>query len=77
MRVIAPLLIGLFLLCTLSAGCMTTGVGDIVYQGSAFEIRIDEDILPEEVTVQIIIFRIEGLYQEEELLVIERKVIAP
>lgn len=77
MRVIAPLLIGLFLFCILSTGCMTTGIGDIVYRGSAFEVRIEEDILPEEVTIQINIFRIEGLYQEKELLVIERKRITP
>ena len=77
MRFTAPLLFGLFLLCIFSAGCLTTGIGDIVYNGSAFEVGIEEDSLPEEVIVQIIIFRLDGLNQKEESLIVERRTIAP
>lgn len=76
MKSIGYLLCGIVMLCLLSAGCMTTGIGDITYEESAFLIRINGAAM-DEILVQILIYEVSGLHQEEEHLIIKTIELIP
>lgn len=77
MKLMAPLLIGIWLFCFLSAGCLANaGIGEITYENSAFHIPIEVNDR-ENILVQVLLYDVSGLHQEEVSLIIEEIPLIP
>lgn len=77
MRLLFLLFAGLCIFFTLTSGCVTTGVLDFAYEEPAFYISIDDQVLPPDPIVQIIIYSVDGFWLEEKALIINRMEIEP